>query len=433
MVLIYGMPETDSRVPLLSGQTLDCHAHWTWPGAAIGTCDGRNTMLMLCVGSTILVPIDWAVELGMLNRMCIQVTRAAMTLTFLWYILRTGVRPTRYGFGLGLALSLIAILIGLHAAASPTPRRELYDLARTLYWVLGAIVVYRLSLTGELSERIVARWIGTVMLFGSAFTIAYMLSPGVEVGQNASAYLVLWCMPTLLMLRTTRHTACLMAVGAIAILLTVKRGAVVGLAASGAAWGLAQLHPGMPAKRFTRIVLVFAVVSLVGGIAAVYRWEELAKRFSDTSGSGRNVMYTVLIEHWWRANTGHFVLGFGAGSVPENMGRLFASTRNIEAHSDWVKFIHDYGLVGLCCLLFLHLQFLHLIRRSQNVARPLLAALSMGYVIMFLVNIYSGILYSPAALYLGVVLGVSSARIHIAGIVQGFDDECYAGAPVDTR
>lgn len=407
---MYDMPETNPRVPSMLDRT---SGYWTWGrrlGPLAGSCSGRSTMLTLCLGSTLLVPLDRAVESGILNPLSIQVVRGTLVLAFLWYILRTGWRLTFHGFDFGHALSLLCIVMVAHALVSPYPMREFYMSARAFYWILGAVVVYCLTLTGELGEHVLGKWIATLMLLGTVLTFLEALGSSSEGGHNI-AYLALWCMPILLMLRTTRRTIYLVTVGAVAIILSLKRGAIVGLAVSGSVYGLAQLHPRMPARRFAATVFVFAVVVVAAAAAATYRWEDLTERFSDRSGSGRTALYAVVLEHWWEADTRHFVLGFGAGTARTYAGSAFGSDRNIAAHSDWLLFAHNYGLLGILCIMFLHMQFLHLIFRTHHVARPLFPGLLMGYTIMFLVNIYSGVLDSPVAIFLAVLIGFASASV----------------------
>jgi hypothetical protein len=371
-------------------------------------------MLTLCLGCVLLVPLDWTVELGIAPSMLIQGVRGTMLLVFTWYILRTGVGLASHGFQIGHSLTFICVLIAVHAIVSASPVWDLYQSVRVLYWISAAVVAYRLALIGHLDVQILAKWMHGLILLGSILTIGYIFSPQVERYDDANAYMIVWCIPILLLNERTKRTIYLVGLGVIAIIVTVKRGAIVALALSAAAYGLAEVHPRISARRFTVLILVSLLAATIAAAGILLKWDLLVERFSDTSGSGRSSWYSVIFEHWWQADTWHFVCGFGPDSCQDLSAQVYGSTRGIAAHSDWLGFAHDYGLLGICCLLWLHLQFLHLLRRVRQVARPLFPALLMGYAIMFLVNVYSGVFLSPMALFPGVLLGVASAYLRQA-------------------
>jgi hypothetical protein len=121
--------------------------------------------------------------------------------------------------------------------------------------------------------------------------------------------------------------------------------------------------------------------------------------------------------HGWLANV---VLRWRGGrflSRPEldcwvkyDVGRV----RGPYAHSDWLQLMHDFGLVGIVLLAWLHAAFLALIRRGFRLRNPVTPSLAMGYTILFLVNIYSGHLLGPTAIYFGLLLVCGALAISTA-------------------
>ncbi len=145
-------------------------------------------------------------------------------------------------------------------------------------------------------------------------------------------------------------------------------------------------------------------------------WDAVKTRFEDTSGSGRDNMYAMLVEHWRKAEPQNLVFGFGINSVQRYTGMMYGSEddRGPYAHSDWFQLMHDFGLVGIVLLGWLHAAFLVLIRRGFKMRNPVTPSLAMGYTILFLVNIYSGQLMSLTAIYCGLLLVCGALAISTA-------------------
>ncbi len=275
---------------------------------------------------------------------------------------------------------------------------------------------YRLALCGALSEKVLQRAIGATVLLGAVFTIYFMTRADTEAGKNASAYLLAWCLPLLLAAEKSRGRSALVALAAAAILLTVKRGAMLALGFSSIAYALAYLRLYGSPRALARVVgflLVLGAVSL--GVLAS-NWDAVKTRFEDTSGSGRDNMYAMLVEHWRKAEPQNLVFGFGINSVQRYTGMMYGSEddRGPYAHSDWFQLMHDFGLVGIVLLGWLHAAFLVLIRRGFKMRNPVTPSLAMGYTILFLVNIYSGQLMSLTAIYCGLLLVCGALAISTA-------------------
>jgi hypothetical protein len=333
---------------------------------------------------------------------------------FVVYIAFTSVARGGQGFRFAGVLGCLVAISIVYAAVSTDPAGNLYSVSRMIFWVLGAVAAQRLFLCGAMSETVLRRTIMATVMIGAAFTIFLMSLPQIEAGQNASAYLLLWCLPLLLMTKRTWLANLCIVVAVVAILLTVKRGAAVALGFSLVAYGLsyASLHVNL--RALTRLAAFLVVVASVGGYTLFRHWEEVTTRFADRTGSGRVKMYTMLFDHWRESDAVNLFCGFGINSVQQYTGLVFhndATSSGVYAHSDWVQFMHDFGLIGLALLAWLHVGFLLMIRESHRRRHRYTPSLVMGYAILFLVNVYSGQLMGPNAIYLGFLLAAGSAAM----------------------
>ncbi|MBK1654995.1 O-antigen ligase family protein [Allochromatium vinosum] len=373
----------------------------------------RAALLGLTVGMVLLVLFDWLYDFEIIAVPLALFTRATLLAVFAIYLVQTGVNFGAYGFRFGKILFYFLGLNLVYTAFSGDILGNLYHTSRIAFWILAAVVAYRLALSGALTEKILQRAIGATVFLGAAFTIYFMTQGDTEAGQNASAYLLLWCLPLLLLSSRSSANIMLLALAAVAILLTVKRGAMIGLGLSSVAYALAYMKLHGNARAFARMLGIAVVLGAVGAYALSQNWEAVETRFEDTSGSGRDKMYAGLYEHWIHAEPLNVAFGFGINSVQQYTPVMFGSNkeRGPYAHSDWIQMMHDFGLLGIGFLVWLHAQFLSLIRRSYRIRHPYTPALAMGYVTLFLVNIYSGHLMSPGAVYCGLLLAFSAAVV----------------------
>ena len=145
----------------------------------------------------------------------------------------------------------------------------------------------------------------------------------------------------------------------------------------------------------------------------VYNWDAVKTRFEDTSGSGRDKMYAMLVEHWTKAEPRKVVFGFGINSVQRYARSMFGSENDsgTYAHSDWFQLMHDFGLLGIGLLAWLHAAVLGVIRRGFKMRDSVAPSLAMGYIILFLVNIYSGHLLAPGAIYFGLLIAYADSAL----------------------
>jgi len=338
-------------------------------------------------------------------------SRAFLLVDFAFYVIRTGISLSAYGFRFGRVLTYFMTLCLLYSIVSEDVVENLYYSTRIFFWTLGTVVAYRLFLAGLLSEKIIRKTIIATVIIGAVFTIIFMARPETKGHQNASAYLLLWCMPLMFLIRKSWIDHSSIAIAVVAIMMTIKRGAMIGLVISSAIYGLIYYKMYMSMRAFLRLIGFFLILGIIGAYALSLNWEAVQGRFEDKSGSGRDKLYTMLVNHYLQADLTNQIFGFGINSVQRYTGQIFrGGWTGVYAHSDWVQFMYDFGIFGIILLVWLHLQFLTLIFKYYKNKHPHAPPLIMGYVIMFLINIYSGQLMYPDTIYLGLLWAISPSN-----------------------
>ena len=129
-------------------------------------------------------------------------------------------------------------------------------------------------------------------------------------------------------------------------------------------------------------------------------------------------MFPLIINHWLQADTLTKIVGFGINSVQQYTGEIFygaySGRSGVYAHSDWLQLIHDFGFFGFLILFWIHVSVLRLIISGYRMKLEYAPALLMSYVILFLVNIYSGHLFAPGAFIFGVSVAYCAAQLRFA-------------------
>ena len=382
----------------------------------------RFLLHSLCSGLVLLVLFDWLFDFEIIFFPFSKYLRVFLLVICLFYLIISGIRFGKYGYLFGGVFSYFLALNLIYAIVSNDVVGNLYHCSRIAFWLLAAVVTYRLIIFGYLTEEALQKIVFATIILGSTFTIYFMTMSGAEAGQNASAYLLVWCLPLLLMANKSQLNSIFLALAVLAILLTVKRGAMIALGLSILSYGLVYIQVQQRLRAFLRIAGLFCFLTIVFVYGLSLNWEAIQLRFEDTSGSGRDQMYSMLLDHWLDADFVNFVLGFGINSVQQYTGFMFSGISGRlgpYAHSDWVQMAHDFGLLGIGFLVWLHIRVLLLIRLSYRIRHPYTPSLAMGYVILFLVNIYSGHLMSPNAVYFGLLLAYANAAIHLNVAVPG--------------
>ena len=375
----------------------------------------RLAKIQIIYGSVLLLLVDWIASLEFISPAYGIFLRAASLVSFLLYLAVTGINHGKYRFGFGVVLASFNILNIIYSLISDDILGNLYYSVRILFWTSLTVVFYRLYIFNIILDADIRRFAIATIAVGSLFTILYMLSPATEAGQNASAYLLVWTLPLFFLVsKESFFRLVVVFVVCCAVFMTVKRGAIIALTLSMIAYYFSATLSGSGLKNFLRNVSAVGAIALVMGLILLVNLEAFSSRFSDSSGSGRDWMYSVLFVHYFTADFASQLFGFGVNSVQEYTGRLlygeFSNKTGPYAHSDWIQLAHDFGLVGISLLTAIHLRLIWLLRYAKRYSLGFLGPLSMAYIIFFLVNIYSGHIFAPGAFVFGMIVALCEAR-----------------------
>jgi O-antigen ligase len=105
-----------------------------------------------------------------------------------------------------------------------------------------------------------------------------------------------------------------------------------------------------PERRRTLLVL-FGLAAALCCIAYAVNSELIKERWSDLQGtdapgSGRTIIWAILLYTWWNGGTIAHLFGFGSFSVYAATSEYYIAGF-IHAHNEWIEMLYQYGLVGL--------------------------------------------------------------------------------------
>lgn len=332
------------------------------------------------------------------------------------YIVLTGVNPGQYGFNVGTALGLLAGAMLLSTLLSAGSWGKLYIFIKSAYWMIGVVALYRLSLGGALTVAHIRATVIAVVILDSYYTIAFCLSSESRMvhNPNTDACLLIWCIPLLLLCCPPPWAFGLVALASVAVIVTLKRGAILALLIGGFAYAVVSMLISSRDRNRLRhlIVIILLMAVIVGGL--VWQWENLQYRMKDfddpdSMGSGRGWVYRTILSEWY--GSGLFALFFGRGffTVPDTLGRY---ETEIYAHNDWLEVLHDLGLVGVVLFAYVHAMIISVMRQGWRLRHSITAPLVMGYTSFAITNLCSQCVVDAAStIFFGLLLGYAAAAI----------------------
>lgn len=371
----------------------------------------QNSKLMVKF-IVIIIPLtvlfDWLYDFNFIQVQMGLYLKACAVFYFSYYLLFRKIR----GFSHKNVFIFFLILNVLYSLSSSGILENLYSSIRIIYWIFGALVVYQLVFyewMRELSLRIMM--IPTVFI-ASIFTF-YLMSVS-EEHQNASAYLLLWSLPLLLMLKQTKIVKLMEVLAVTAILITIKRGAIIALIVAIIIYLVGMLKTSKKVNSKSKIIFLGFISICFMSFIIYMNWGSVASRLDDTGGSGRDILYSGLLDHYFTGDFLNITFGYGLDSVRVFSKELFPATgadwQGVVAHSDWLQYMHDFGLLGIVFMLILHIKFIKLISFHKRIKSEIYPIIFMTYSIFFLTTIYSFILNTPNAIIFGFLIAIFSAE-----------------------
>ena len=362
---------------------------------------------IFCILSIILVCFDWIEYINGISLLAKPVTRGFLFLLFVICILDPKTWRTGKHFFLALPLIALSFLFVTYALLEENIAAGLYYSSKIVFWIVGTTFVYRMLLMKYLRLNHIYKICYFVVLIYSIMICYVFFNPLRQFSQNISIYVVVWCVPLLSMGINKFFNKFFIGLAIVCIFLSFKRGAMLATILSFFCYLAIYFVTNSSFKNAVKIfslVLSFIFILFISlAIIKNDRPEFFEKRISDivnkdkAIGSGRGAFYPYIFSNYissFSRSTFNFFFGFGSRSVENLTGGMYA-------HSDWLQLLHAYGIFGFFVLIWLHASIFFLLLKgikSQFVKTP---SLAMNYVIFFLLNIYSGMIFSPESLYFG--------------------------------
>ncbi|MFC0604071.1 O-antigen ligase family protein [Winogradskyella pulchriflava] len=273
--------------------------------------------------------------------------------------------------------------------------------SKTLFWILGINILFVYAYKNVFTITDFIKVLKKVVVVAFVFTIMFYVTGYIETDYNVASYLVLFMYPFLLWSTDGfKKNKIFIIISALAILITLKRGAMIAFAIGNLVYYLGNLKTDFSFKKFFTGLLIFLAL----GFAGIYIFESqkstIDDRFSEDqfdpenekAGSGRVGMYTRLYNEWYYSDN-HF---FGFGNQEDSHRTI---GRRTHAHSDIFGFLYNHGIVGIILILILYikiLKFYFSYRKYDRKNAPIILTL---FVILILVNFYSGMFKTTDAIY----------------------------------
>lgn len=361
----------------------------------------------------IIVLFDWLLNLSIINIQLGLILRALSIVFFSHLLIFKNYRIK--GFSFKKIIIYFVFLNFIYSFFSENILQNTYYTIRVLYWVLGTLTFYYLYSNNYFTNAALQKMIMYTVTIASFFTIRLMLNS--ETHQNASAYLILWCLPLLLYFKQTNITKALILIAVISIIMTIKRGAILALVVSLIAYFVILIYSSRAASTKIKILGIGSIFIVIVGFVFSSLSEKIFTRLEDTSGSGRDELYLGIINKYKSGELHEIIFGYGINSTQQYTNELFynyGNTVGVAAHSDWLQYMFDFGVFGLIFMIILHFHFLKLLFLNIKYKSTLLPLVFMSYIIFSLSTTYSFILNTPDAIYFGIlisIINIESRRI----------------------
>jgi hypothetical protein len=272
------------------------------------------------------------------------------------------------------------------------------------HWIIVMWATYLLVVDGHLTARQVANT-GMIMNALSILRLALYQFAGIFVGASGqlnpenqitnASYTVMWFTIMQLLDLNAPGSKIMTFLGMAAIVLTMKRGALVALLFGAIVYGIMYAYIHRHRHGVRRVLRIGAVMLLVVGLAFLSRSDEIMGRWAGLqdpadSGSGRQFFWIIILGHYVSADLPTKLLGFG----PKATYTLLATTWFSEspAHNDWLQILHEFGIAGVLTFFAVAAAFVRtiprIIRRCPRFAPAYSAALA-GAFCMTLFDIFA--------------------------------------------
>ena len=374
-------------------------------------------VLFFFICLVILVCFEWIENYYEIQLSAKAIIRAVLLFLFLIVIGFPGTWDRGQRLFITFPLIALGLLFFTYALYEDNLASGLYYSSKTIFWIVGTFFVYRMLLMEKLTQNLIKQIIYIIICIFSIMIFHFMFNLSKRFTQNIAIYVLLWCVPFLMIIKNTIYNKVMIVLAFITVFLSFKRGAIVALTLSTCAYLILYFWVNKSFRVGTKTIFLFMSLLLILSMALtiVYevRPEFFKRRVADLSdvrtiGSGRGTFYPLIYNNYFdsfHSSPKNFYFGFGSRSVQEIIGEHYGG-EGTYAHSDWIQILYDYGLLGILVFASIHLSILSLIFRGIKEEFVHVPALLMNYVIFFLLNIYSGMIFFPNSIYFGLFISL---------------------------
>ena len=312
-------------------------------------------------------------------------------------------------FEYSIILIFYALINFIYTFLSDDVLNNFYFSTKIFFWVISSMTFYYVYKKEIINLDKIRLMLSSYIFIGSMLTIITMTNT--DNHQTSNSYLLLWSIPMLLFLYNKKFPIVFFMLIISSIVITGKRGAIIALISLLIIFLLgAILSPAYKLKRRIQITISSVIILCFGLLIFYNNSEFLLNRFSDTTGSGRTIMYKGLVNGIQDFTIDEFVFGKGIGSVGEYNNHYFRSDRSISAHSDWLQLMFEFGFIGLLIMFAYQFLFIKNITYLFKKKSDLFMYYLLFYTVFFFVSIYSTVLSHSGAIIFGITLAVFSVE-----------------------
>jgi putative effector of murein hydrolase LrgA (UPF0299 family) len=278
-----------------------------------------------------------------------------------------------------------------------------------IYYSLGYLFFYQASRMSLIPKKYIINF----TIIGILILLTAIINDIINVRDVSNyGYFILSFLPMLFIYpKNTIKQYLIMACIVLGVVLSLKRGAIIACAFS----GLLAIMYSKTSKQLakSKSIFSFLIISLAFVVSVEIAGEGLIERFSDIqgekAGSGRLLIWGMLLEKWNNSDLVTKLFGFGAEAAKNYLSIVYAQ---IYSHTDWLEILYNYGLIGLAVFIMLLYVFISKWIYLHKIKHYYTACIGISFVIFFLKAIYSGNMEHNIFIYqlipVAVVLGVQS-------------------------
>ena len=292
----------------------------------------------------------------------------------------------KYFFGFNFWLTLFIIMLTSYALFNPL---QINNYSKVLYSILPFFIFYNASRLGISLEKKLQKFsifvfiISVYDLYLGFFKRQEEYGELMNVADNIS-YQLLAIMVVIATLKPKKINFILFIIAFIAILFSLKRGAIVASVLLVIYYLIQNIKNNKSSLAKIKVITIisFVIFSIVFGL--IKYSEILLYRFireENTSGSGRTDNYMGIINDWLEFPFIFKITGKGFFSLGDGL---------TYAHSDWFQLLYDHGLIGVVLFTFVLVSLFNIRKKIKKVYYSKYYIFIGICLVIFLKSIFSG-------------------------------------------